>query len=246
MSLGRKPAKAKAPVIEAPPQMTHFEFLSPTGDQYNVRRDGSSQFATTTLSPLSSQTVQTGQEALLGLADELIAPDNQRVQDIADKSLDYYILQAQGINAQADDILAQAESDLSKRFGGTYNATFGADYLARLENNRLAQLSTAAKEATLFGEDLYAQDEDSRIRRFELFQDYLTTEFDKANAAWSAGSNTLQNEAGRAQDLAVARANLVQNASRYNQEADLRARQQRLTTLNTLRNTTSQALKMLK
>jgi hypothetical protein len=241
MALGRKPDKVKTPVISAPPQITGAEFMSPTGDQYNVQRQDNTQLFNTTLSPLTSQTIQRGQETLLNLADELNTPDAQRVENIANKALDYYTLQAKGINTQADDILSQAQSDLSKRFGGTYNSTFGADYLARLEENRLSRLSDAAKEATLYGEDLYDQDEQSRLRRFTLVSDFLTNEFDKANTVWSTASDLLQEEAGRAQNLSVARANLAQNVMQAEQEALARSRQYRLSLINTMTNVASRA-----
>ncbi|MCE3236563.1 MAG: hypothetical protein K0Q50_2754 [Vampirovibrio sp.] len=228
MTLGRKPEKVKTPVISAPPQITQAEFTAPTLDQYQVTRSGNQQQFDAVLSPLTRQTIQSSQEALQSLADELSASDAQRMLDIAGKGLDYYTLQSQGINAEADGIASKAQSDLARRFGGAYNATFGATYLAGLEQNRLAQLSKAAKEATLVAEDLAAQDEESRVRRFALFQNYLTNEQAKAENAWDLGSHLLQDDAARAQNLAITRANLAQNAMRYNQEAQLQVRQQRL------------------
>lgn len=225
MTLGRKPEKVKTPVISAPPQITQAEFTAPTLDQYQVTRSGNQQQFDAVLSPLTRQTIQSSQEALQSLADELSA---QRMLDIAGKGLDYYMLQSQGINAEADGIASKAQSDLARRFGGAYNATFGATYLAGLEQNRLAQLSKAAKEAALVAEDLAVQDEESRVRRFALFQNYLTNEQAKAENAWDLGSQLLQDDAARAQNLAITRANLAQNAMRYNQEAQLQVRQQRL------------------
>lgn len=225
MTLGRKPEKVKTPVISAPPQITQAEFTAPTLDQYQVTRSGNQQQFDAVLSPLTRQTIQSSQEALQSLADELSA---QRMLDIAGKGLDYYMLQSQGINAEADGIASKAQSDLARRFGGAYNATFGATYLAGLEQNRLAQLSKAAKEAALVAEDLAVQDEESRVRRFALFQNYLTNEQAKAENAWDLGSHLLQDDAARAQNLAITRANLAQNAMRYNQEAQLQVRQQRL------------------
>jgi hypothetical protein len=242
MPIGRKPTRVKMPVISAPPQVTNVEFISPLGDQYGMERQDNKQIADATLSPLTAHTIRTSQEALLDLANEFYAPDSERVQDIADKSLDYFELQAQGINTQADDILSQAQSDLSKRFGGTYNATFGADYLSRLENNRLTQLSNAAKEAALVAEEMYSRDEDSRMRRFGLLSDYLSGEFDKASTVWELGANLLQEDANRAQSLATARANLAQNAMRYNQESQLKARQQRLNLMQALMNAGSRVI----
>lgn len=228
MPLGRKPEKVKAPVINAPPQITNAEFTSPTQDLYQVQRAGEQQQFSATLSPLTRQTVQSSQEALQSLADELNTPDAQRLYDIANKGLDYYTLQSQGINAEADQLVSKAQSDLSKRFGGAYNSSFGAAFLAKLEQNRLSQLSSAAKDAAMVAEQLYTQDEDSRLRRFALFQNFLTTEQSKAENAWELGSHLLQDDAARAQNLAVTRANLAQNAMRYNQEAQLQVRQQRL------------------
>ena len=228
MTLGRKPAKVKNPVIAAPPQITEAAFTAPTQDQYYVQREGNQQQFGANLSPATYQTVQSSQDALQSLADELSSPDEQRMMDIAQKGLDYYALQAQGINAESDERFSQAQSDLAKRFGGAFNSTFGTDFLARLEQNRLSQLSSAAKDASLVAEDLYTQDEESRMRRFELFQNYLTNEHSKAENAWDLGSHLLQDDAARAQNLAITRANLAQNAARYNQQAHLQVRQQRL------------------
>ncbi len=227
MSVGKK-ASVKAPAINAPPQVTQYDFLSPTGDRYTSRRENNFEINESFLTPQTRQTIGTSLDALDNLASELHMPDVRRVNQINQRGLDFYNLQAQGINAEADQIFGKAASDLSKRFGGTYNATFGTDYLSRLENNRLSNLSNAGKEAMLLAEDLYLQDEDSRSRRFGLFNNYLTNEFNKAQSLAGLGGNVLGNEASRAQSLAVNRAQLALNAAHYNQQAALQARQQTL------------------
>lgn len=231
MSLGRKKSGSGGEVkINAPPAITQYDFTSPTGDQYKSWRKGNTEFGQSFLTPETSRTIQSSKSAMSHLADELNSPDASRLGQIYQASRNFYDLQARNIDSEADAILGQAKSDLSKRFGGAFNATFGTDYLARLENNRLGRLYDAAKEATLFGEDLYSRDEDSRMRRFQLFSNYLNDEYNKATGAATTGSNILQSEANRAQNLAIQRANMANSA--LNREAQARA--SRASTLNTI------------
>lgn len=226
MSAGRK--NAKTPTIAAPPQVTRYEFNSPLGDRYLTRREGITEISDSILGPQTSRTIQTGQQALKNLADELSSPDARRLNDIGLRARDFYELQAGAINSEADALFSAAQSDLSKRFGGAFNATFGTDYLARLQNNRLSRLYDASKEASLLGEDLYRQDEDSRMKRFTLFQNYLLDEHNKAQGVAGTASDLLQNETNRAQDLAVKRASMVQRTMEMNAANDADERRWRV------------------
>ncbi len=233
MSIGRKKTKVSEPKIAAPPAITQGEYTLPTGDRYLSRQQGHREITEALLSPLTRQTVDRGQQAMVQLADELARPDARRMADIQERSQTFFERQARGIHEEADDQVMRAASDLGKRFGGTYNATFGTDLLARLEQNRLEQLAAARLDASLYGEDLARADEESRIQRFQLFQNYLGDLNNQAQNYAALGSNLLQDERNRAQDLAVMRAQLAQNAQRYNQEAELTRRQQRADLLRT-------------
>lgn len=229
MAAGRK-SKVKAPRISAPPQITESDFISSTGDTYRTRRQGNTEISDALLSPQTRSTVNSSMDALDNLAQELYRPDARRVNDIANRAQDFYDLQAENINAESDNIRSQTEGSLAKRFGGAYNASFGADALAQVENNRLNRLYDAGKEATLFGEDLYARDEDSRSKRFQLFSNYLTNQYNQQAGLAGNASGLLENEAGRAQDLAITRANLAMKANLANQQAAIQRRGQTLNT----------------
>lgn len=241
MSLGRKKNKdVSAPKIVAPPRVTEAEYGLPTGDRYLSRQEGHRETTESLLSPMTRETVARGQQALVDLAGELSSPDARRMQEIHRRGQDFFDLQAQGIHADADARFAQTASDLSRRFGGSYNATFGTDLLGRLEMNRLNQLYAARKEAALYGEDLARADEDSRIRRFQLFQNYLGDLNNQARGHATMGATLLQNERNRDQDLAIMRAQLAQQAGRYNQQAELARGQQRVDLVKAYLNYNSQ------
>lgn len=225
MSSGRK--KTKAPTIAAPPQVTQYQFNSPTGDLYSTLREGNIESYNSALTAQKQRAVQTSNQALSDLADDLSYRDSRRAEAIESRARDFYDLQADAINSQANDMLSTAKSDLSKRFGGTYNATFGNDFLARMEKNRLNQLSGASKEASLLAEDMYQQDETSRLNRFILFQNFLNDEHNKALNVAGFASDVLQNEANRAQELAIQRASLAQRANEMNAASDIAARNRR-------------------
>lgn len=237
MSLGRKKSKTKVVKVNAPPAITKVEFNSPTGDRFVTTTKGSNQTFESFLTPTTQMTVAESLKGLQQLAQELNQPDATRQQAIHQRSQDFYDLQAAGINSQADAQIAKTRSNLAQRFGGAYNATFGTNMLVQLEGNRLSQLAEAQKQANLLGEDLYKADEDSRVRRFALFQNYLADLNNQARGLQSTGSNVLMGESSRATDLATQRANLAMQASardaaleaeqaRQNRESALRASSQ--------------------
>jgi hypothetical protein len=217
MSQGRK---KKEPKIDAPPAVTTTVYTNPLGDQFTSVTSGGAESHSSRLSSGTQAMADESSNALQSLAKELNMPDERRLQAIGDRSRDYYDLQAGGINQDVDDILSRTKSDLNKRFGGAYNATFGTSLLGDIESNRVDRLVDARKESALLGEDLYQQDEDSRIRRFTLFQNYLNDLNNQARGLQSSNAAILANERGRATDVAVDRANL---AYRY-AELDQRTR----------------------
>ncbi|WP_373531121.1 hypothetical protein [Vampirovibrio sp.] len=245
MSLGRKQKAPKREVVKivAPPAITKVEFNSPTGDRYVTTTKGSDQRFESFLTPTTRLTVEESLKGLQNLAKELNQPDPVRQQAINQRSQDFFDLQAAGINSSANDQLSKARTNLAKRFGGAYNATFGTHFLGQLENNRLGQLSEAYKQSGLLGEELYRADEDSRVRRFSLFQNYLADLNNQARGLQSNGSSILQNETQRATDLAVQRANLAMQVS--NQNAALQAEQNRQNRESTLRTSSQIALALM-
>ena len=227
MTLGRT-KNVSAPRISAPPSITQYQYQTPTGDMYSVARNGNTEMNQSILSPQTEATVATSQEALGNLASDLNQTDPQLVQDIAQKSQNFYDLQAQNINHNADALNSQTQSDLAQRFGGAYNATFGTTLLGQQNKNRLNQLYSASKDATMYGQNLYQQDQQNKIQRFQAFGNYLNDQNRQAQDITQYGSGLLQNEAGRAQNLAISRAQLLQNAQLHNQNTTLQLRQQRL------------------
>ncbi len=216
MSSGRKKSNIKPPEVDAPPRITTYDFHSPTGDRYVTSVDGDKQITRSYLSPLTQQMVNRSQQGLVDISEGLVRTDAQRAADIRQRSQDFYDLQARNINEEADEILAKGQSQIAHRFGGAYNATFGTDYLARLEKDRLSQLHTAGKEASLLAEDLYARDESSRLQRLGFFQNYLAGLHDQSWGPASLGSGLLQTETNRAHDLAILRTNMAQQAMNTN------------------------------
>lgn len=243
MSLGRKKSETKVVKVTAPPAITKVEFNSPTGDRYVTTTRGSKQTFESFLNPSTQLTVQESLKGLQQLARELNQPDAARQQAINQRSQDFFDLQAAGINSAADAQLAKARTSLAQRFGGAYNATFGANMLALMEGNRLGQLAEAQKQSSLLGEDLFRADEDSRVRRFTLFQNYLADLNNQARGLQSSGSSILLNEADRASDLAVQRANLAMQTSARDAALEMElARTQREAAL---RNTTQIAMALM-
>ncbi len=217
MSFGKKESKNNGKIkINAPPPITQYEFNSPTGDVFKSRTEGGRQISEAHLSPLTRQMANRSQQNLLGLSAEFGKSDRERAADIRARAQDLFDMQARGINEDADDIMSKARSNLSRRFGGSHAATFGTDLMSRLEKDRLAELSDARRQAGLLGEDLFNSDEDSRMRRFNVFLGYLNTLHNQAAGADNTGANLLLNENQRATDVAIARARLLDSARNRN------------------------------
>lgn len=227
MSVGRNANTIKAPTINAPTPITQYSMGSPTGDIYSTIRDGNSQYTQDSLTPQTAATIQTSQNALQDLAQNLAQPNDQMYQNIADKAQNYYDLQAQNINNTSDNLYNQTTSDLANRFGGAYNSTFGAMDLGQIQKNRLNALYNAGSAATMYGQDLYNQDQANQINRFQVFNNYLTNLYNQAQSANTLGSNLLENEANRAQNLSIDQAKLQMQAAIANQNAARQAAQRR-------------------
>lgn len=225
MSLGRK-SNTKKSDIKIPQAITTTVYNSPTGDQYISRSQGNAQTFTSNLSPGTQGTINESLNGLQNLARELNAPDSERISQINARSRDYYDLQSAGINQDLDDVLARTKSDLNKRFGGSYNATFGTDLLANIEKSRVNQLEDARKQASLYGEDLYQRDENSRAQRFTLFQNYLSDLNNQARGLQSTGAATLNTDRQMQSNATLQRQDLIE---RYNIQGNDQARKDRET-----------------
>lgn len=226
MPIGRQKSSSSKVEIKAPPAIQQIDFNLPTGDRYISSNQGRVETFESQLSPLTQATVSESMSALQNLAQEINQPDSVRQAAIDQRSQDFFNSQARGINEDADLRLSQTQSDLSKRFGGAYNSSFGADMLARVENNRLLRLSDARQQASLLGEDLTQNDQDNRIKRFALFQNYLGDLNNQAQGIQSAGANILQSEQQRATEIASQRANLISRMQMQDNEIAAQSRQQ--------------------
>lgn len=209
MSSGRKKSKNK---IKAPPQITRTEYNLPTGDSYRSETQGGTERFSASLSGTTRNLVGQSQTALKTLAKEIRKPGDQRAKDIRNRADDFFGLQSESINKSADDLLKKTQTGLNKRFKGSYNATFGTDLLSKVEDDRLNRLMRSRKESNLLAEDLYQNDEDRRIRRFSLFQNYLNDINNQARGFATQGSNVLSSERNRATRVATAQAQLDQAA----------------------------------
>lgn len=227
MSLGRKKKKTKKVVVKSQPTIQTVDYLSPTGDRFTTTVDNGVQSFGSSLGAPTQSIVNESLQGMLDLAKDLREPDGARQEAITQRSRDFYDLQARGINRTADERLFQTQSDLSKRFGGTYNATFGGDLLARMERDRQDRLSDAQKESSLLGEDLYRNDEDSRIRRFSLFQNYLNDLNNQARGLQTSAANTLDSNRQQADTLAIQRATLMNQLQLQDQAIAAQERSQR-------------------
>jgi hypothetical protein len=223
MAAGRNANKVKAPTINAPTPVIQSSFSSPTGDTYSTIRDGKLQYTQNSLTPETLSTIQASQAGLQGLAEDLAQPTDAMVQQAVAQAQNVYDLQEQNINSASDNLYAQTASDLSHRFGGTYGSTFGAYTLGQIQNNRLSALYNAGKEALLLGQDLYNQSQANQINRFQTLNNYLTDQFNQAQGIYSLGSNLLQDETNRAQNLSIDQARLQMQASLVNQQAAIQA-----------------------
>jgi len=185
--------------------------------------DGNTQINRSTLSGPTQQLVSTSQRSLNQLADELGRTSTERSNAIQQKAQSLFERQSQGINQDANDTLGRVRSDLSKRFGSSQNSTFGNDLLARVENDRLNRLNDSRQHSDLLAEDLQNADEDSKIRRANVFYNFLNGVNSDARGINQSGASLVLNENQRATSLAVSRANALQQY--YNQEALRRSRQ---------------------
>lgn len=229
MPIGSKKSSSTPKVtIDAQPAIQQVDYTSPTGDSYLSGTQRGVETFQSQLNPQTQATVSTSLDALQSLASQLQQPDSVRQAAIDQRSQDFYNLQAKGINLDSNLQLAQTQSDLSKRFGGAYNASFGADLMAQIEKNRLSQLSDAHQQAALLGEDLAQNDQTSRIQRFNLFQNYLAGLNDQAQGIQSNNADILSNSLQQANDLAMQRANLVSRLSAQGQAATDASAQRRI------------------
>lgn len=224
MSLGRKKTEQTIKV-DYPKPVTRTTYTNPFGDRFiSTSANGKETYN----SKLSSKTQFIVNESLSGLqslAQELNAPDARRMQQIIDESQGYYDLQADGINEDLDNVLARTKTDLNKRFGGAYNATFGTSMLSGIEGTRIDKLSDARKQAVLLGEDLAQQDEDSRIQRFNLFQSYLNDLSNQARGFQTNSSTVFSTDRQRVGTAALQSQELANNYSLQSDQNAQRARQ---------------------
>ena len=234
MSFGSKKSSGSDIRIAAPPRITQTNYTSPAGDQFITQSQGNTQYFKNILAPKTQQVVDQSLQGLHTLAGQLMTPDQSRVDQINQRAKDFYDVQARGINRIYDDQRKQTQADLNKRFGGAYNATFGADELARVDNNRATELVNRQQQSGLLAEDLKQQDENSQTKRFQLFQNFLASLNGEAQDASSAGSQILATDRSRASQLALQQAQLSQRAiEQQNASGDQhnQARQQAVATM---------------
>lgn len=225
MSSGRKKSNIQ---IDRQPAIKNITYNLPSGDTVSQRvKDGKLKFSTS-LSPSSRKLIDTAKAGMLGLADELKQPDAIRQKSIHERANDFFGRLRTGIHEDASRLMEKTKSDLSKRFGGTYNATFGTDLLGRQHKNYLAQLKDARIQANLLGEDLARADEASRINRFNLFNNVVNGFNNQLTGLVSPGLGFLSGERDRNSRLALAQAQFDQQ---YQQQRDEQARQNRLNAL---------------
>lgn len=211
MAFGKK--KSKAPKAPAPvaPAMTQVEVRSPLGDAYITRSENGALINEARLSPHSAQLLNDARDELGALTRSLGRSDGDRAASIERASRDLYAREAEAIQKDATVAAEKARSQMARRFGGSLNASFGADQLARLESSRLGALGEARQRSRDVAEGLASQDDASRARRMGLLMDVLNQYNGQAQAAGASGSSLLAAELRRSQDQAESRARLLRD-----------------------------------
>lgn len=212
MPIGRKKNQA---LSEVPPQITRFESLLPTGDKLITESSGGTDRSYTQLSPATQELVNTSQEGLNNLSQNLILPDSQRLSQIASRSDALYSSLSKAVNTGYDKAFGQVAADNVVRFGGALNSTFGSQLLSEVESQRQQNLAQAKLQADLTAEDLMIQDESSKINRIDALNSLLTGLNNTQLDAVKLGQSTLQSsrDIANQRSLALTRLNNQDNNS---------------------------------
>lgn len=166
-----------------------------------------------TLSPSTQNVVNTSQNAVTQLVNEIARPPQERLADIQQQRDRYFKEERSTINRETDNVLAKTRSALSRRFGRSDNSTFGNALIADVEGHRVDAINRARVNADTLAEDRLASDQQARMERLGVFQSLLNNVFDQAQGVSSDQSSTLINEARLENQRALARAQLVQRNS---------------------------------
>ncbi|MBK8191267.1 MAG: hypothetical protein IPK79_12555 [Vampirovibrionales bacterium] len=224
MAFGKKKSGLKAPRLR-PPAMTQIETRTPLGDAFITRNENGALINESRLSPQSAQIVADARDELGALTRSLGRTDSQRAGEIDRAQRELYKLEASGIESDAGLAAEKLRSQLSRRFGGSLNASFGGDLLARMDSGRLNALADARQRAGAAAQEMTAQDEASRLRRANTLMSLLSQYQGQAQSAAESGSSLLTGE------LRLQAANRMRLLENYQSNLD-EARKRRQETLS--------------
>lgn len=201
-----------------PSSLSTLTLTSPLGDTTRTRQQGNTLSTSTQLGAanqaLANQLFDNTQQTLL----ELGTPPQALVQQAEALANQQFEQLATSINDEAQQQRSQLESQNAQRFGGSLNATFGNDLLARQEAVRLANLQQARLATTEAAQERLAQQQAARQQRLAL----LTSVLDAINATGSnasqQGLSLLQTDRNQVANRALAVDELRQNVALRRQQ----------------------------
>lgn len=126
------------------------------------------------LSPSTRSQVIKTQNSMAKLAGEIVKTptvENKRVESYQKTLFDKL---RKAIDETSNLRLAETESNLAQRFGGSLNSTFGNDLLGRIEKERLNAVENAKMDATLAGNQFAEDLNVSRINKLKALQGYFS------------------------------------------------------------------------
>jgi hypothetical protein len=139
----------------------------------------------------------------------------QQAEALANEQFDQL---AQAINDEAQQQRSQLESQNAQRFGGSLNATFGTDLLARQEAARLSTLQQARLATTEAAQERLAQREANRQQRLGLLASVLDALNTTGSNASLQGFSLLQADRNQVANRALAVDELRQNVALRRQQ----------------------------
>jgi hypothetical protein len=201
-----------------PSALGSLTLRSPLGDTTRTRQQGNTLTTSTQLGAgnqaVANQLLLNTQQTLgeLNVTPQALV---QQAEALANQQFEQLALT---INDEAQQQRSQLESQNAQRFGGSLNATFGTDLLARQEAARLANLQQARLATTEAAQDRLAQQDAMRQQRLGL----LTSVLDGLNATGTTASlqglSLLQSDRNQVANRALALDELRQNTALRRQQ----------------------------
>jgi hypothetical protein len=147
-------------------------FMNKKPEQETAYKAPPSPFST--LSDFEQKQYLTDQKRLARLTGELMRQPRAEAKQ-AQSFQEMFVNQLRStIDESVNSSLSDARSDLAKRFGGAYNATFGNDLLSKIEGERFKSIRDAKIDASLMGQQLLENANQARMQKIQLLQGQLS------------------------------------------------------------------------